>query len=205
MKTLQRMQLDKLKKEMPMLDQEELGMVIGGDRYCFDKSGHLYNTIADDNVNEIYVDGAKKPYTIVDSGTTIHAGDKEHSGVSIDGADKKLFEYMADNTDVEWGYSYNGNGKSYTGKLNTDHDHSGVEVSPHKGYENFVHNHPGGARVCDDEDFNAMYTFTYPEGKYTSQYNYKNFLLYTKDQDGKHYDLLDRLERVYNHSGLSNW
>ncbi len=208
MKKLQRKQLFELMQEMPMLDRHELLSIVGGDQYYLDRSGHLINTVSNPNVHEIHVDGAKKSFTI-DSGTIIRSGSTDNGhgqyrdALFIDGANKGLFEYMADNTNVEWGLSYKGSGKRFDGKMYTNFDESTLDIDPHKGYDTHVHNHPHNTRCCDDADWASVYDFTYPDGRYYSKYNYRTMELYTKDNDGRHYDDLKYLERVYG-SGSSH-
>ena len=188
MKTLKRLHLAELERIMPTLDTIEQSAIFGGDKFCFNTSGYCYNIIEDDGPDEIYVDGAKSGY-ILESGKLNVSGTmtKGKSGTRITGGNKNLFKYLSNNTEVEWGMSYNDIGENPDGIIDTNYSTGGVEFQPIEGYDTYIHSHPGGTPTASDLDNEIKSTYT-GHGRYAEKYNYKKFQIYGRDERGNEFE-----------------
>lgn len=198
MKTLKRMQLEDLKNEMPLLDRYEiLSIVGGGTEYIFNKSGQIISTRTGDDVEDRYcVSGCA--WMDVDSGTTTitsgsNVGGEGRAGVLIQGGNKEMFEYFADNTDVEWGMSYK-SGKKHKNDpvvMSTNYSTDSVDLVATSGYNRFVHSHPNNNTEASPNDQRVAYD--YIKGNKSSNYDYDSFEIYTKKKNeyGSHYSDVD--------------
>ncbi len=103
-----RQALAELSQECTALSHQEMVNAVGGDRYYFDSSGMLIDkkestdnvAIVGDNTLALY--GSLSGYDATDKNEqykcTYYTGD---------GVSDRLFEFLANNTDVEWCYAYN--------------------------------------------------------------------------------------------------
>jgi hypothetical protein len=156
MKKLKRNQISELRKTVPMLDSKELSSIIGGDKYYFDESGHLINR-EESLENVIYI--GDKSMSL--SGTLDGLESADGSGIlfSGDGVSSQLFEFMAENTNVEWAYGYNSTASG--GMMGSSHQNHSVDLSngDWDSYDSFVHNHANdGSVLSEDElrEFNSL-------------------------------------------------
>lgn len=138
---LRRADIDEIQKELPILSKEENKSIIGG--------GNLY--IIDDQGNITYSSNTPSDKTMIAVGS-IDSGDifylpgdvsfyKAENGYRISGSgvSKKLFEFLSNNTHVEWAmYENSTNGYAF---IDTSNQYHSVAVDNYSGYDTFYHNH----------------------------------------------------------------
>lgn len=196
MKKLLKFNLDELAEIMPVLDRCEMKKIVGGDIYYLNASGKLVNVVTDSSVNKIVCEGDSSGF-ILPSTTTVCSGNygiNNRSGLAISGGNAKLFEYLANNTDVEWGMSSNNsdekNGKKGTSNayITTNYDHSTVDIHPLPGYTNYTHNHPEGSGPSwgYDDNVKAAYSKNGRQGQQQGL-SYKNWGVYKGKDNGYEY------------------
>lgn len=151
--------LAELSQECTALSHQEMGSVVGGDIYRFDhSSGYLIGI-------------EKSDENIVMVGELSLALDGGLSGLSMEnpknvtfdgpGTSKELFEFLAKNTAVEWGYAYNSGG--YGGVMMTSNDMHKIDLGSGrtntlKNYDYYVHNHgnkPDNMSARKAQEFNS--------------------------------------------------
>lgn len=198
MKKLLKLNLDELAEIMPVLDRREMSKIVGGDIYHLNASGQVVKVDKDSSVNKIVCEGDNSGF-ILPSTTTVTSGiygNQGRSGLAISGGNAKLFEYLADNTDVEWGMSSNSsdekNGKKGTSNafITTNYDHSTVDIHPVQGYTNYTHNHPEGSGPSwgYDDNVKASYGKNGRQGK-KEGLSYNSWSVYKgKDSEGEKYE-----------------
>ncbi len=132
-----RQALAELSQECTALSQQEMNGVVGGDRYTFDSSGMLVGyeesednwVFAGDNSMQI---GA--PLEGIKPGQT---GNVTFSG---DYVSPSLFEFLSQNTNVEWAYAFST--EKSGGMMATQNDSHNASIEFEKGkYDSIVHNH----------------------------------------------------------------
>lgn len=195
MKTLKKCQLEDLKKEMLMLNCCELLSVIGGDRYIFNKEGVWTDTIEDNGPDIIEVSGATytlEEGTIFQSGQSVGVAEGK-SGIIFENAQKGLFEFFANNTDVEWGMSYNDSGKEKNKPvvITSNYSSNTCDIVPRSGYNSYVHSHPNSNPKASPDDSEQAQLYT-ELPNVASHYDYDNFYVYTpKKRNGEKYHWVD--------------
>ena len=107
MKELKRNQISELRKTVPMLDSKELSSIIGGDMYYFDENGRLSDDVVKSEENVIYI--GDKCMSLSGTLDGLESIPVDSSGILFSGAgvSSQLFEFLAENTNVEWAYGYN--------------------------------------------------------------------------------------------------
>ena len=188
---IQKYTLSQMKEALESLSNREKSVFSGGVKYTVDRDGIFSHPIADGN-NYATVECGSETYRcqgdLVFNHSTIPY-DNPNNGwptqgtlTSITGGDKGLFEFLADNTDVEWGASWNGGkkaGSSTSAYLTTINkkDMSVDYVKP--GYDTHAHSHPNESLVesaidrrgiSNWEDNGYKYLYTYGKKSYR-QYN----------------------------------
>ncbi|MGN0233128.1 MAG: JAB-like toxin 1 domain-containing protein [Bacteroidaceae bacterium] len=146
-KTNQRCNLHQLGANMSALDKSFLQMLVGGGtKYFFDEHGNITGTEtiagADDVIN---VNGNNMSLS-GSMGLKEPAEGGQQSGVTFTGSalSPEVFKFLADNTDVEWGYCFK-KGES-GGFLTTSNSKHSVDIpdeanASKTGYDSFMHNH----------------------------------------------------------------
>lgn len=196
MKKLTKSSLEELAQTMPVLSEQEQSLYVGGDIYIMDQNGRIIDTQSSSTAHGLLIQGTGPDnsgvYTDLESGVMPVAKkyDIEESGVVVgqgeelcfEGENVKLslFEFLANNTKVEWGMSYNKGEDG--GYLDTRHQESS---STHRGsrdkYDSFVHNHAGGTGASPD-DIVTFDEYNTPNEKGNS---YENFSIYN-EQTGEY-------------------
>ena len=130
-------------KEMPVLKETEMCQLIGGDKYVFDEKGIVIDIIEDPHNYFVVMKGGEEVSIGIgnDFKATCHVG---ATGANFEGSaiNREVFEFMAKNTNVEWGLSTYGTTKpgGYLVTSNSEH-HLSVNDAYKEGYTNFYHNH----------------------------------------------------------------
>lgn len=149
MKKITRKNLMDLAKCMPQLSEFEQRECIGGDKFIFNTKGELVERISCE-MNSFWV-GDK---SIVLSGALSVSFE---SGVGLEGnaVNKEVFEFFAQNTDVEWALSTSGNMQGF---LYSSNDESSINAkfAMRKGYDSFYHNHGGNYANSDNIDMSYI-------------------------------------------------
>lgn len=170
-----------------------------GVRYVFNSSG-VFEKEEPYNGPDVIVVGGNKPLELT-SGTKIYKENTEEhgkSGLRIEGNIDSVFKYMAKNTNVEWGMSYEGSGKKLSGVMRTDYLKDEVEFLPISGYGHYVHTHPENTALPSENDKNIEAQYNKRKGKYGGDYNYYSFELYfTNDEGDIVWDTQENVERDY--------
>lgn len=158
-----RQALAELSQECTALSQQEMKGVVGGDRYYFDSSG-ICTHIEVSNEHVAIVGNNK--LALYGSLSGLNGTGDKCANITGDGVSLGLFEFLAQNTDVEWGYAYNA-GES-GGFLMTSNMEFQIELNKErenmvKGYEYCAHNH--GIRPKDMPDWDAKEYNSLPSQK----------------------------------------
>lgn len=169
------------------MSEKEQDLYVGGDVFVMDQFGHIINTVSDSTKHGLMIEGTGPDnsgvYTDLDSGVMPveryrdESGNKVPDGLYFEGDNVKLslFEFLADNTKVEWGMSYNKGEDG--GYLDTMHQESS---STHHGsrdkYDSFVHNHAGGTWASPDD----LTTFDQYNTPNKNGNKYDNFSIYNE-------------------------
>ena len=187
--------LRELDDVLTSLNEEEMQNIVGAKKtYKFDTNGRLVNTMEDDE---------KGPNLVLCNGQSMYiAGDlnyaseqykdeKEnvHTGHTLSDGNMDLFYFLADNTNVEWGASYNVGSTAF---LNTAHAEHSNYVSFQEGYSNYIHSHPTPGETQDQIsswDIStgvAMLKMNYKgkEKGTNPNYNYEKFSMYKAHSEG---------------------
>ena len=170
-----------------------------GVRYVFNSSGVLEKE-EPYNGPDILVVGGNKPLELT-SGTKIYKENAEEHGISglrIEGNIDSVFKYMAKNTNVEWGMSYEGSGKKLSGVMRTDYLRDKVEFLPISGYGHYVHTHPEGTGIPSKDDKDVEVQYDRKKGNKGGDYDYYSFEMYfTNDKGEIEWDTQENLEAKY--------
>lgn len=168
-KKLTRALIDEIRKEMPVLSlNEEKEVIGGGNLYIIDNRGTItYSSSSSSERNRIVIGS-------IDSGNIFYfSGDVSFTSVangyriSGSGVSKSLFEFLANNTDVEWAM-YEDSNSGY-GFIDTSNEFRSVNVGNYSGYDTFYHNHEINPSPSDgDLDFSAS-------GYYDNYYIYHEY------------------------------
>lgn len=195
MKKLKKYSIEDLCKIMPSMSEiEKKGILGAGIIYRFDSNGNLL-TANDDGTSGPNMVECNGQYLEL-SGSLCYSSyqyEDEYGntqiGHSLAGGGMDLFYFLADNTDVEWGASYNNGSDAY---LNTSHDQHSVNASFQEGYSNYIHSHPTVGETQGEPSSNdistgvAMLRRNY-RGKETGvylDYNYEHFSIYKAHSSG---------------------
>ncbi|MCM1511485.1 MAG: hypothetical protein NC116_12330 [Clostridium sp.] len=192
-----------LSQECTALSHQEMGGIVGGDIYYLDQYGHLDEdkTVLDSGVNKVVVTtstGREREMTLdaSTSFTNVKEGDAygndqkyDNSGMVITNASYRLFEFLAQNTEVEWAISYTGKKKNWDGVVNTSHQKQKVEFIPLSGYSHHVHYHPSGLPLASDNDMHNQANYNHKSEKYPD-YDYSYWGIYYRQED-RGYDTKD--------------
>lgn len=145
--------LAELSQECTALSHQEMGSVVGGDIYRFDYSSGYLIGIEKSDENIVMV-GEQE---LVLNGGLSGLSMENPKNVTFDGpgTSKELFEFLAKNTAVEWGYAYNSGG--YGGVMMTSNEMHKIELGSGrtntlKNYDYFVHNHGNKSDNMSDRD-----------------------------------------------------
>ena len=159
MKELKRNQISELRKTVPMLDSKELSSIIGGDMYYFDENGRLSDDVVKSEENVIYI--GDKCMSLSGTLDGLESIPVDSSGILFSGAgvSSQLFEFLAENTNVEWAYGYNSTMDG--GMMGSSHRQHSVDLSNGNwgSYDNFVHNHANDGSVLpasELEEYNSL-------------------------------------------------
>ena len=146
-KTNQRCNLHQLGASMSALDKSFLQMLVGGGtKYFFDEHGNITGTETIAGADDvIYVNGNNMSLS-GSMGLKEPAEGGQQSGVTFTGSalSQDVFQFLADNTDVEWGYCFK-KGES-GGLLTTSNSKHSVDIpneakASESGYDSYMHNH----------------------------------------------------------------
>ena len=179
---LKRLHLEELEDRFQVLSKEEQETLFGaGKTYTFDRNGRLVGSPVDNGSEnpdkikvgnntcncptDVHIDTFAGQW---DTGEVDENNDpvmESYSGVSITGANPAMFRFLARNTVVEWGLSYNEKAENREnlpyGVMATNYNES--EIKPDSnilkaGYDTLYHSHPNGSPAsCDDiEVFNSI-------------------------------------------------
>ena len=148
--------LAELSKECVTLPHQEMRSVVGGDRYTFDSSGMLIGYEKSDD-NWVSVGGNSMQISAPLDGL-----DSEHGSCATfsgSGVSASLFEFLANNTNVEWAYAFNA--EQGGGMMTTSNEAHSVNTSGinFDNYDSIVHNHgqrPDGMTDEEMEQFNSL-------------------------------------------------
>ena len=145
MKKLTKKSLEELAKVMPVLSEMEMRSHVGGDHYYFSSEGKLIRQVS--SIENVFHAGGE---TLDISGTF---SVKQSSGLMIEGSNigRDVFEFLADNTSVEWGYSSkNDSQEGYLYSSHERHHLTPTDIDLYKeGYDNFYHSHGEGISKND--------------------------------------------------------
>lgn len=183
MKKLVKSSLEELALEMPVLTELEQMAFIGGDKYVFNDKGELIET-----------EECDEDYFVVGFGDTAKelqlSGDltltQDNSGIGFEGSamQKDVFEFLAQNTTVEWGYSFNEENNTQ-GFLYTSNDETTINGLPYKdGYDSFVHNHGSNLTAEQRKDHTLVDCYDHPsvtdkeDATISATKGYKNMYIY---------------------------
>ena len=159
--------------------QEELWG--SGNTYTFSDNGTFITTQNEETYNIIIARGNQRNTTNDLSYSSYTNLEGEIIGSEIYGADYDLFQFLADNTDVEWGAFLNG-GVSASGSspclLQTSHSHTSCKTYYNESvlshYDTFMHSHPAsGESGYSESDWNTW------RDMYTNSNKTKKFGIYT--------------------------
>lgn len=194
MKKLKKYSFEELCKGIPSLSETEKRKIVGGGIiYEFDSNGNLLSVCPDgtDGPNMVECNGE----SMVISGTLNYASEQyvdkngnTQTGHTISGGGMDLFYFLADNTNVEWGASYNSGSDAH---ISTAHNENSCFASFQEGYSNYIHSHPAidtqdEVSSADISTGVAMLRLNY-RGKETgtnTNYNYENFSIYKAHSSG---------------------
>ena len=184
---LERIHLQDLEKKFPNLSMEDQVLLMGGgSTYTFDRTGRMTVTQNAYDHDVVYagtgsfIPSRNLTYTTFD-GEWDDDGNgilTSYSGIRFSGASRKLFEFLSENTDVEWGLSCNNDGRNPDGVMTTNYNESTVRpdtnlINP--GYESLYHSHPhGNGPSPDDEEYYA----TLRNRKNQELYDYEYMFVY---------------------------
>lgn len=161
MKTITKKSLDELAKEMPVLKETEMCQLIGGDKYVFDEKGIVIDIIEDPHNYFVVMKGGEEVSIGIgnDFKATCHVG---ATGANFEGTaiNRDVFEFMAKNTNVEWGLCTYGTSKP-GGYLATSCKENTVEIDTDRvkeeGYTNLYHNHGNGVDPNKSREFKEIF------------------------------------------------
>lgn len=159
MKTITKKSLDELAKEMPVLKETEMCQLIGGDKYVFDEKGIVIDIIENSHNYFVVMKGGEEVSIGIgnDFKATCHVG---ATGANFEGSaiNREVFEFMAKNTNVEWGLCTYGTSKP-GGYLVTSNQAHSVELKLNKNqdYTCFYHNHGDGINPDSPQDYKEIY------------------------------------------------
>lgn len=147
-KTVKRLSLSKMKRKMRILTSEERFSTIGGKSIYMDQSGVVVH-VTDDHpgwtylniVESVYGAGYNK-FKVLSSWYTQreinNVGGLGYNSFAGEGVAKDLFEFLTQNTSVEWGLHESDNKYSI---IDTTHGESSLYPGCYQGYQGFYHNH----------------------------------------------------------------
>lgn len=205
MKKIRKTELEELAKTMPILSKNELASMIGGKVVLVDNKGVIINLnnaqedqyseirdmFKDNNLDYSNLDSfddttyfivagedslkmKAQEGTYTSNGNTSTSCDVE-GDIEGNAITKDVFEFLANNTDVEWGY-YSASGGEY-GRLVTSN--SGTFAHPlddvnARNYNEFYHSHP--AKVKHEENEGSKNDVKY--AKQLEELEYNNIGIY---------------------------
>jgi len=203
MAKIKKYSLEQLSKVNQILNkEEEMFLIGGGTAYIMDNYGNIQATNPCDGNDRIsIVNGSTYGSTFVpdygsssgseiDSGktfmlsssiTTSHYG-QNGAGLTIEGqgSNTALFQFLANNTSVEWGLNSNGKGGDNC-CINSSHETSELDGLFLKGYDSYYHSHPANTDYLSEDDYETYQGVENKRDKDTNEktYNYKVMGIYT--------------------------
>ena len=166
---LTRALIDEIRKEMPILSEDENKCVIGGGSlYIIGDHGTItYSGSTPSDKTMIAVGSIEGGNVFYVSGDVSFCSTDNGYRISGSGASKELFEFLANNTDVEWAmYEDSTSGYAF---IDTSNQYRSVTVGNYSGYDTFYHNHEYNHVPSDtDLDFSS-------EGYYDNYYIYHEY------------------------------
>lgn len=164
---LTRALIDEIRKEMPILSEDENKSVIGGQGglYIISKNGTITYS-GNSSSNEVIL-----AFDSIDSGNIVRLPEDTQINPTPDGymitgsgISKDLFNYIAQNTRVEW-VLYENSETGYTPGMNTSNQETKATVYKMPGCDTVYHNHEEKPRPSESD----------VSGKGYYQYNYIYF------------------------------
>lgn len=178
-----------LKEALESLSEREKAVIIGGTRYNVDRNGNFSGPINDGNPYDTIVCGSntyqchgslsfeESPTQYDQNGWPVYGTLTEIVG----GGEKGLFEFLSDNTDVEFTASWNGGsdaGCDAPAHIATVHSSTTSNAVLMDGYDTHAHSHAGGNLTASNTDLEGVDNF---EDK-----GYKNLYTYGKNKYKKY-------------------
>jgi len=177
--------LSHLVKTMQTLNDVEKSMFVGGDIIYMDSKGSIVGVTEDSNSYDTIVIG-NTYYTCSGHVTTTIENDISWSDtdsqqtvygsrLELQGGDYGLFQFLADNTSVEWQGFYNGGedvDSATLCMLRTIHSSNQVTGSIPTGYNSTIHSHVYGSSSMSEGDEEAAEAY--------GDFGYSTFAVYDK-------------------------
>lgn len=209
MKKFKMYNLKELSKVMQSLSETDKRNTIGaGIVYKFDSKGKLETSYDDGttgpnkvicNGNELIIDGTLN----YSSECYVDESGDRHIGHNITGGGINLFYFLADNTNVEWGASYNDGSQAH---INTYHDEHSCNVSYQEGFSNYIHSHTTSGdsqSLASSSDISTGVAMLRRSNNQNDEYdyNYQKFSIYKAHSAGSidedTIDYTDDVESIY--------
>ena len=172
-----------------MTELEQMAF-IGGDKYVFNDKGELIETEECDEDSFVVGFGETAKELQLSGDLTLT---QNNSGIGFEGSamQKDVFEFLAQNTTVEWGYSFNEENNTQ-GFLYTSNDEKNIKnFAFKKGYDSFVHNHGSDLSEEDRKNHDFVDCLDHPSNEdrkaatYAKENGYKNMYIYNTAQSGE--------------------
>ena len=195
-KKLNRQRLDSLWKELTEMSEYEQTATVGGETYCFDKSGYFLGTKSGIG-NYIEVNGQIKELdgsiSFINPNTGHATSGNSNGSVMFtgNGISHEVFSFFSENTNVEWTYCYK-DGSTGGGLLTTDHKEHQSSIPNYqylqqKGYDSIVHNHGDGVDPHNQNAVNQAWESSLEDQESAAaakRYNMKFYIYNEADPDG---------------------
>lgn len=183
-KKVKRLSLSKIEKQMKTLTIKEKLSTIGGKTIYMDSNGSIIDVTEDHSgwtyiniVEQVYGAGYNK-FEVLNSWYT-QREINSNGGISFysfagDGVTNELFEFLTQNTNVEWGLHESDNKYSI---VETTYGNSSLYPGYYQGYQGFYHNHQYTPNPSGND---------YKAKDALEKYGYQYFGIYY-EKDGNYY------------------
>lgn len=173
-KKLTRATIDEVRKEMPILSVEEEKSVIGGDGglYIINEDGTIVYSGNSSSDGVIIAIGSIDSGNIIRLPRDTQINKTPDGGYMITGSgiSKSVYEYITQNTRVEWAL-YENSETGYCGGMNTSNHYDNVTLYDMPGCDTATHNHqynsnPGRKDLIGAGHYDYYNIYYEPDGAY---------------------------------------
>jgi len=163
---MKRMSIYDVQREFSEIEKSEQALYVGMVKYEYYKNGTLKSSADVNNLSEVIISVEGRSDSVSMSLENFQGLKFGHTSESTA---KNFFEYMAKNTDVEWGMTikHDGNAKVYTSNLANKVD---LNYEP-SNTKQVIHSHVPGYELSTEDKNNAEYNpqiqwTVYQNGRY---------------------------------------